>query len=544
MNEKKQYKTLLKSIIIFTMLINISYADTVNKNVSLQLSWFNQFQFAGYYIAKEKGFYKDEDLNVNIKPFQFGIDIPEGVNSGKIDFGIGREVLILEKIKKKEIVALYALFQASPLILLTTKESNIDTLDKFEEKNIMTTLNDATEVSLKAMVSSQKVDFKSLNLIKHSHDINDLINNKVDIMSGYLSKSPYHLQKMGIKYNSFSPKDYGFDMYSDFLYTNNQNIIDNLDVVLKFKKASLKGWDYAYKNIDETVNLILQKYNTQNLTKEELIFEANELKKLSYYQTKNLGEINISKLQRIFDLYNIMGLTNKNIDINNFVYVDNTFFSFIQSVYAVLDQYIHMPYIYFFIGLFIILLLIIIKKHFSLRKMTQELIKKNKKLKELSITDSLTDIYNRRYFESVTQEHLSLSRRQKTDMSILILDIDNFKDINDTYGHQIGDKVLISLANLMKKYKRSSDIIARYGGEEFIILLPNTSLDGVKIYSEKLRKEIENYSVLMNNVNVQITVSMGVTVFHNKDDLDSALKRADDGLYDAKKNGRNQIQIK
>jgi len=541
---------MLKVIISLVFFANIVCADN-NKNISLQLSWFDQFQFAGYYIAKEKGFYQEEGLNVDIKAFKFGIDITNEVNNGNLDFAIGREILLLEKMKRQEIVALYALFQASPLVLLSTKESGIDSLEKFYDKTIMTTIHDASEVSLKAMISSKKVNVNKLNFVQHSHNINDLISNKVDVISAYTSKAPYHLDKMQIEYNAFSPKDYGFDMYSDFLYTNKQHIVNDLEMVQKFKSASLKGWEYAYTHIDEAVDLILKKYNTQNLSKEELFFEAHELKKLSYFQTQNLGEINLSKLQRIYDLYNVMGLTKTTIDIKDFVFVDNSFTAFLNSIYKILSQYINMPYIYFFIGLFLLLTLIIIKKHFTLRNMAKklminrdELIKNNEKLKELSITDSLTKIYNRGYFESVTEEHLSLSRRQKNDISILILDIDKFKTINDTYGHQVGDEVLITLASLMKKYKRTSDIVARYGGEEFIVLLPDTSLEGAKIYSEKLRKEIENYVIKLNDISLSITVSMGLTVFHNEDNFDSALKRADDGLYNSKQNGRNQLSIK
>ena len=551
MIKNKFYQKLLKIIIINITLLNISFGDTLNKNISLQLSWFNQFQFAGYYIAKEKGFYKEEGLNVNINPFKFGIDIPTGVNSGKFDFGIGRETLILDRIKKKEIVALYALFQVSPLLLLSTKESKIDTLGKIDGKKIMSTIDDSGEVSIKAMIVSKKVDIKNLNLIKHSHNINDLINKKVDVISGYSSKAPYFLQKKGIEYNSFAPKDYGFDMYSDFLYTNKQNIVNDIEMVKKFKKASLKGWRYAYEHINEAADLILEKYNTQNLTKDELLFEAYELKKLSYYQTDTLGEIALDKLQRIYDLYNVMGLTNNTIDMQDFVFVDHSFVTILYNIYNVLSQYINMPYIYFFIALFWALILVILKKHFSLRKLTKELmisrdelILNNKMLKELSITDPLTKIYNRRYFESVIMEHLSLSRRQESEISILILDIDNFKDVNDTYGHQIGDEVLIMLVGLLKKHKRTSDIVARYGGEEFIILLPDTSLNGAEIYAEKLRHKIEDYSLMTNSFNVKITASIGLTTFHNNDNLDSALKRADDGLYHAKENGRNQISIK
>jgi ABC-type nitrate/sulfonate/bicarbonate transport system substrate-binding protein len=126
------------------------------KKVTLQLSWFDQFQFAGYYIAKEKGFYKDLGLDVEIKPFAFGINVPNEVDEGRADFGVGRETLILDRAKGKKIVALCALFQATPLILLTSNDSNINKVEDFVNKKIMTTSDDSSEVSIKAMISSKK----------------------------------------------------------------------------------------------------------------------------------------------------------------------------------------------------------------------------------------------------------------------------------------------------------------------------------------------------------------------------------------------------
>ena len=290
------------------------------KKVTLQLSWFNQFQFAGYYMAKEKGFYEELGLDVEIRPFQFGLDIPKDVNDGKIDFAVGRETLILEKIKNPNIIALYSLFQSTPLILMSTKESGINSISNFSSKKIMTTIDDASEVSLKAMITSNKVKLDNLIFLKHTHNINDLVNKNTDVISAYISKAPFTLQKKGIEYNVFDPKKYGFDMYSDLLFTNQNLINSDLNAVLAFKKASLKGWEYAYSNIEESADLILKKYNTEKLEKDELIYEGNELKKLSYFKTVTLGEIKKDKIQRIYDLYNVMGLIPVSINIEKFVF--------------------------------------------------------------------------------------------------------------------------------------------------------------------------------------------------------------------------------
>ncbi|PUE63551.1 hypothetical protein B0174_10705 [Arcobacter caeni] len=282
-----------------------------NKNLEktvLQLSWFDQFQFAGYYIAKEKGFYKEAGLDVEIKNYDFDINVTKDVSVGKVDFGIARETLIPEKINTfHNIVALFPLFQISPLILLVKKDSNINSIKDFKDKKIMLSENDAGQASVKAILLSNNINMESKQILKHSHNIEDLIDNKTDIISAYISKFPFILEEKNIPFNIFAPKDYGFDLYSDFLFTSSELIKKDTNKVIAFKNASLKGWEYAYNNIDETVDLILEKYNSQNLSKKELLFEANELKKLSYYKNNTLGNIDKNKLIRIYDIYRILG---------------------------------------------------------------------------------------------------------------------------------------------------------------------------------------------------------------------------------------------
>jgi signal transduction histidine kinase/ABC-type nitrate/sulfonate/bicarbonate transport system substrate-binding protein len=330
-----------KFFILFSLLfINSSLYSENLKKITIQLSWFDQFQFAGYYMAKEKGYYKELGLDVEIIPFEFGIDIPKEVSDGKIDFAVGRETLILERTKNRSVVALYSLFQASPLILITTKESGINNINDFTSKNIMTTIDDSSEVSLKAMIISNKVNIEDLHFLKHTHNINDLLNGKTDVISAYISKAPFELKQRNIEHNIFDPKKFGFDMYSDMLYTSEGLINSDLNSVLLFKKASLKGWEYAYSNIEETTDTILKKYNSQNLNKDELIYEGKELKKLSYFNTVNLGEIKKDKIQRIYDLYNLMGLIPNPIDLDKFVFDLNNLknLTFSESELKYLDR--------------------------------------------------------------------------------------------------------------------------------------------------------------------------------------------------------------
>jgi len=295
-------------LIAFIFLSINSHAHIKNKDITLQLSWFNQFQFAGYYIAKEKGFYSENGLDVQIKPFSFDLNIVDDVERNRVDFAIGREELILEKVNNnRSIVVLYSLFQTSPLVLISKENSKINSLKDLKNKKLMTTLPDIEELSLKAMLSTSNISLDEIEFLNHTHSSKDLISGKTDMITAYISKLPFELEKKGVGYNIFQAKDYGFDLYSDFLFTSEKLIKKDLHSVKAFKEASLRGWEYAYNNIEESVDLILEKYNTQNLSREELLYEAYELKKLSYYKTSRLGEIKVDKLHKIFDLYKIVG---------------------------------------------------------------------------------------------------------------------------------------------------------------------------------------------------------------------------------------------
>jgi len=151
--------------------------------------------------------------------------------------------------------------------------------------------------------------------------------------------------------------------------------------------------------------------------------------------------------------------------------------------------------------------------------------------------DSLTQIYNRNMFHRMIDRKMILAKSKKLPLSFIILDIDHFKQVNDTYGHLIGDDILKSLVNLIKKHTRDSDVFARWGGEEFVLAFDVNILKGKQI-SESLRKHIEQEKF---DIVGQITCSFGITEFKENDTLESITKRADSALYEAKESGRNKV---
>lgn len=170
--------------------------------------------------------------------------------------------------------------------------------------------------------------------------------------------------------------------------------------------------------------------------------------------------------------------------------------------------------------------------------------KLNYSLEKLANTDPLTKIANRRNATQYAKNQLSLIKRENKEFSICYVDIDHFKKVNDKYGHDLGDLVLIHFTELFSNNIRKADFFARWGGEEFLIILPFTNIEGAKILSENLRKLISENPLKINDKNLQIdiTVSMGITSLKNNDEsLDDLLNRADKALYKAKFSGRNKI---
>jgi diguanylate cyclase (GGDEF)-like protein len=170
-----------------------------------------------------------------------------------------------------------------------------------------------------------------------------------------------------------------------------------------------------------------------------------------------------------------------------------------------------------------------------------ELEQANLMLTELATKDDLTGAYNRRYFMSQTSLHHSFQARYKTAVSVMMLDIDHFKEINDNYGHQAGDISLIEFSNVCKENLRDTDMFSRLGGEEFAISMPGLSLVHAVSVAEKIRQLIEHLVINHNNQAITFTVSIGVVEMQQRESLDSALSRADKALYSAKHSGRNQV---
>lgn len=305
----------IKIYILLFITFSYSYG---NDKVSLQLKWFHQFQFAGYYAAKEKGFYDDVGLDVEIKQRNLQFNNIEQVIDGKSEYGVGDSVLLLYKAKQKPVVIITPIFQHSPSVLIALKNSGIHSPYDLDNKNIIFYDNDIDGFTLLAML--KKLNIKP-NLIRQreKNDYLKIMNKEAYALPGYLTNEPFHFKEKNQKLTVINPMHYGFDLYGDMLFTNENEAKNYPNRVKKFKKATLKGWEYALKNKEEIIQLIHSKYNSSKSI-EHLRFEANAIEKVISADTIPLGSIDEGRIRYIYSLYSEYGLSKSNIDVNDMIF--------------------------------------------------------------------------------------------------------------------------------------------------------------------------------------------------------------------------------
>ncbi|OHD85283.1 MAG: hypothetical protein A3I60_05670 [Sulfuricurvum sp. RIFCSPLOWO2_02_FULL_43_45] len=748
--------------IILFLCIAALYAQPPLEKVSVKLQWADQFQFAGYYVAKEKGFYRDAGLDVTLQKFDPKKLAVDEVMAGRSTYGIGRSSLLVDRMKGKDVIALAAIFQSSPFILLSKKSLDIQTPRDLIGKRIMMTEDFQDTISVRAMLNSQDVRMGQLKFLEHSFNPLDIANGKTDVMACYISNEPYVLKEKGIETNLISPEAYGFDFYSDILFTSEDEVRHHPKRVRAFVDATLKGWEYAFAHIPETAQLIRERYNTQNKSLESLIYEGKVLKDLSYHGNQPLGAITVEKFRRISDIYRVMGVPQNEKRLEGFIYDDVAHLSVAMSVDersflhintirytstfawppfnfhsseqqnelqgiaadfwklivertgmetafvpsptwgAILDSIktktadvtlgtsiskdkeayalFSKPYASFpnvivtdktidfipgldalegkrvaigqgysiierisakypkivvvevedtreglkllssgrvdaVVDILPVVAYLMNADHFldlkisgttefnfDVRMMIRndypqlksiidkaidtitiaerqkifnryiavtyqervdyswvygisfgalfiiaffvyrqfEMGKYNKQLLQMATTDPLTQLANRMRLDDKLLECHQFYQRLQRNYSVMILDLDNFKRINDTYGHLIGDKTLVRLSRILRDNIRDIDIVGRWGGEEFMIICPETDIEGIKHLAYKIQEVVNAYNFPHIHT---LTCSFGISESREGDRIENVVGRADSALYRAKEEGKNRIYV-
>ena len=259
-----------------------------NHHISLQLEWKHQFEFAGFYAAIEKGYYKDVGLSVSLKEYQDKLDVSQDVLQGKVDFGISSSSLILEKLKGENVVLVASYFKQNVLALVTQK--NIKTIAELKNKKIMALPFEMQETSLGVMLQKNGIQRSDYTLIPQDYTVDKFLTKEVDAMSIFLSNQLYALQKAGAKYNILNPASYGVYSYDLELFTSKKYMQNHPREVNAFVEATKKGWEYAFAHKKEIVALIYTKYS-QKKSKDALMYEARATEKLFKTESFQIGAV-------------------------------------------------------------------------------------------------------------------------------------------------------------------------------------------------------------------------------------------------------------
>jgi NitT/TauT family transport system substrate-binding protein len=255
----------MKKIFLFLIIFILFGATACNtlqkkelEKTSVRLKWLNQAQFAGIYVAKEKGFYEKEGLDVEIK--EGGVDSPsiQDVLSGNSDFGIaGADDLIVAVSKGNPIKAVAVIYKISPVTYFSLKEKGIEKPQDLIGKNVGIKSGTGTTYSYYAMLKNLGIDKSKINERAVGYDLNMLYNGTVDVWPGFRINEPLTAIEQGYEVNELYPEDWGVSLYADVIITTNEKIEKNPEQVRKFVKATMEGWQYTIENEDEADNITM-----------------------------------------------------------------------------------------------------------------------------------------------------------------------------------------------------------------------------------------------------------------------------------------------
>ncbi len=763
------YRYFITSLVFLLIAIPAQAMD----EITIQLKWLHQFQFAGYYAAKEKGYFAEEGLDVTLNQRNVKRSQIDDVIEGRAEYGVSDAGLVLSRMKGKPVVLLAQYFQHSPLVLIALRESGIKTAYDLKNKRVMSDLGSDGNASLLAMIQKTLGSIEQIISIPQNFKKEVLVEKSVEAISGYISSQPYWFEQHQKEIILIDPRDYGIDFYGDNLFTSEAEIEQHPDRVEKVIRAVTRGWEFALKHPEEIIDMIMEKYHTQKQTRDHLRYEAKKISEMMLAEFVDIGVYEESRYIKMGETYAQLGfidhtkvdaaffyvqhqrkqnlLTTREIDwikrnqqvlftgdpnwlpyeaftddgnyigivadhlklvekktglkfkpvpvkkwtealhlasqrevpvisgdaadtilnglfkpidtysqnpiviimdyrsnyvdsldeikdkkiaiIKDYGYTSDIFkhfpehrfieveniqqglegvangkfdamlatmalasyhiaemglhnirvvgktpiimdltlfivktepilhsiinkaFKDISSAqsHQILQRWIKREYvettdyrlmIEVITGMLFIMIWIFIwnrrlKREINLRKTSE------KELDYLASHDALTGLYNRMRFEQLIKQEIKRAQRYKHSVSLFLIDIDHFKQINDTYGHRVGDRTLKSFSKLLVESIRSTDHAARYGGEEFIVLLPETDNSVAKELAERLQKKVSNHHFSTEEIeNLKFTISIGVSSYPDSADTwEMLIHNSDSAMYTAKREGRNQVRV-
>ncbi len=303
----------MKQLLIILFLFNITNAKTLDK-VTLQLQWKHQFESAGFYMAKEKGFYKDVGLDVDFIEFNSNINIIDKVTTTPNMYGISYSNIISEYLKGKPIVFVANFFKQSPLAIVAHKDIKLPS--DLIGKKVMGSGNDINSEVISMMFKKFGMSSTDFTSVEPTFRIDEFVEKKVDAMTVYTTNEIFALNKQGVAYNLLNPTVYGAEFYDINLFTSKNELKLHPQRVSKFKEASIKGWKYALSHKQEAIDIVFKKYNSLNKSIEALQYEAKQIENIMLANIYSIGSIDINRVKLMIDDFKGLGLVPYDVDAN------------------------------------------------------------------------------------------------------------------------------------------------------------------------------------------------------------------------------------
>ena len=641
-------------ICLLTLILSVTPVCALEQ-VNLQLKWTHAFQFAGYYAALDKGYYREAGLDVRIQEARPGFDVVESVVSGKAHYGVGNSSLLLARNAGKPVVALAVIFQHSPLVLVMRGDNGAQSIHDLIGKKVMI---EPQSDELLAYLRQEGITPDRFVQVEHSFDPQDLISGRVDAISAYSTNEPFYLDRARLPFQVYTPRSVGIDFYGDNLFTSEQELREHPKRAEAFRNASLRGWKYAMEHPGEIARLIHDRYSSHHPI-EFYLFEAREMVQLLRQDLIEIGYMNPGRWRHIADIYAESGLLPRDVSLAGFLFdphpkADLTrLYAFLGiallagTVVSVIAIYIYrinrrlaesivrgkltedalrslsvaveqspvsvvitdtrgiISYVNprftidtgysaeeaigrnpailksgsteervyselwdtlgkgkIWSGEFVnrrkdgklfheeahiapvlddvggVTHYVAVKLDITERKRVEE------RITHLAQHDALTDLPNRPLFSDRLEQAVVLAQREGTSMALMFLDLDDFKPVNDTFGHAVGDLLLQAAANRMRECVRASDTVGRIGGDEFVVLLHRIEdeTDALTV-AEKIRQTLCRPFELAGQ-RLEISCSIGIAIYpeHGADEKELS-QSADSAMYCAKQEGRNRVRL-
>ncbi|WP_115717973.1 ABC transporter substrate-binding protein [Gallaecimonas mangrovi] len=429
----------------------------------LQLRWHHQPQFAGYYVALYKGYYKEAGLDVVIReggPNRFPVI---EVNEGRAQFGVGNTEVFSFWAEGYPFVALAAIYQHSPSVLVARTDTGIKSVKDLVGHKVMF-FPGGLDPEILAMLNKAGIKPSQLIRVDTSTNIQDFISGKVDAFNAYLTNEPYQLDKLGMPYMLLDPRAMGMDFYSDILFTSKRFLKAHPKQVAAFRAASLKGWNYAVDHPEEVIDLINQHYKTDK-SQGHMRFEMDTARQLIMPDMVNIGEMNPRRWRKIADILYDSGQIPPVKDISHFLYSPPP-----------------PSYTGKWVWLLLLLVPLLAITFWRWRSSQQRLHRNMSRLAKLEHRlnhDNATGLPSRsRLCRMIAKSDL--------DAWLLLIHIDNLRTINLGGGFSEGDKQLKALAERLAQECLNDDILAKGDGARLLLYLPKRNHPHGERFAEEL----------------------------------------------------------